>query len=127
MSAVPASAAAPSPARGRAGHYRWVICALLFFGTTINYIDRQVIGILKPTLVQQLGWHDEHGPRATMQITPDGDYTQSGVQWNKVGYTSATHRQYATAPQRSGLYYFRASTASGPRPRRSCGSSRAPG
>ncbi|HEU0094462.1 MAG TPA: MFS transporter, partial [Vicinamibacteria bacterium] len=59
MSAVPASAAAPSPALGRAGHYRWMICALLFFGTTINYIDRQVIGILKPTLVQQLGWQDE--------------------------------------------------------------------
>ena len=36
-----------------------MICALLFFGTTINYIDRQVIGILKPTLVQQFGWQDE--------------------------------------------------------------------
>ena len=32
------------------GRYRWVICALLFFAATINYIDRQVIGILKPTL-----------------------------------------------------------------------------
>ena len=36
-----------------------MICALLFFGTTINYIDRQVIGILKPTLVQEFGWQDE--------------------------------------------------------------------
>lgn len=36
--------------RARVGHYRWVICALLFFAATINYIDRQVIGILKPTL-----------------------------------------------------------------------------
>jgi MFS transporter, ACS family, hexuronate transporter len=41
------------------GHQRWVICALLFFATTINYVDRQVIGILKPTLVQQFGWTDE--------------------------------------------------------------------
>lgn len=38
------------------GRYRWVICALLFFATTINYIDRQVIGILKPTLMSELGW-----------------------------------------------------------------------
>ena len=41
------------------GYQRWVICALLFFATTINYVDRQVIGILKPTLVQQFGWSDE--------------------------------------------------------------------
>ena len=39
-----------------AGHYRWVICALLFFAATINYIDRQVIGILKPTLQTEIGW-----------------------------------------------------------------------
>jgi MFS transporter, ACS family, hexuronate transporter len=32
------------------GHYRWVICALLFFAATINYVDRQVIGLLKTTL-----------------------------------------------------------------------------
>ncbi len=41
------------------GNYRWVICALLFFAATINYIDRQVIGILKPTLVKEFGWSDE--------------------------------------------------------------------
>ncbi|HLW68191.1 MAG TPA: N,N-dimethylformamidase beta subunit family domain-containing protein, partial [Gemmataceae bacterium] len=60
-----------------------------------------------------LGWHDEHGPRATMQITPDGDYTQTGVAWNKIGYTSSVNKQFVTAPQRSGLYYFHASTPSG--------------
>src|SRR6267378_2341132 len=43
---------------GRSGHYRWSICALLFFAATINYIDRQVIGILKPTLESQLGWNE---------------------------------------------------------------------
>jgi len=63
--------------------------------------------------VRGLGWHDEHGPRATMQVTPDGDYTQTGVAWNRVGYTSPTHKQFVTAPARSGLYYFHASTASG--------------
>jgi len=41
------------------GRFRWVICALLFFATTINYIDRQVIGILKGTLVEEYGWQDE--------------------------------------------------------------------
>ena len=38
------------------GYFRWVICGLLFLAATINYIDRQVIGILKPTLQQQYGW-----------------------------------------------------------------------
>ncbi|MFZ0035654.1 MAG: MFS transporter [Sedimentisphaerales bacterium] len=40
------------------GWYRWVICALLFFATTLNYIDRQVIGILKPELSGRLGWNE---------------------------------------------------------------------
>lgn len=38
---------------------RWFICALLFFAATINYIDRQIIGILKPTLVKEFQWEDE--------------------------------------------------------------------
>lgn len=38
------------------GNYRWVVCALIFFATTINYIDRQVIGLLKPTLEQEYHW-----------------------------------------------------------------------
>jgi MFS transporter, ACS family, hexuronate transporter len=40
------------------GRYRWVICGLLFFAATINYIDRQVIGILKPTLQTEFGWSE---------------------------------------------------------------------
>lgn len=43
---------------GSVGWFRWVICGLLFFATTINYIDRQVIGVLKPTLQEQLGWSE---------------------------------------------------------------------
>ena len=38
------------------GRYRWVICALLFVATTINYIDRQVIGLLKPDLQREFSW-----------------------------------------------------------------------
>lgn len=52
-----ADAAAPR-ALGRVGYTRWVVCALLFFAATINYIDRQVIGILKPTLQGQFGWSE---------------------------------------------------------------------
>jgi ACS family hexuronate transporter-like MFS transporter len=37
---------------------RWWICGLLFFATTINYIDRQVLGILKPMLEKQFGWSE---------------------------------------------------------------------
>jgi len=41
----------------RVGNYRWSICALLFFATTINYVDRQVIGLLKPDYLQkEFGW-----------------------------------------------------------------------
>ena len=40
------------------GKYRWIVCALLFFATTINYIDRQVIGLLKPTLEGEFGWSE---------------------------------------------------------------------
>ncbi len=42
----------------RMTRHRWVICALLFFATTINYVDRQVIGILKPTLSAEFGWSE---------------------------------------------------------------------
>ena len=42
--------------------YRWVICALLFFATTINYVDRQVIGILAKDLQRTIGWSElEYG------------------------------------------------------------------
>lgn len=38
------------------GNYRWVICALLFFATTVNYLDRQVLSLLKPELEELFGW-----------------------------------------------------------------------
>ncbi len=40
-------------------NYRWTVCALIFFATTINYLDRQVIGILKPMLESDLGIGEE--------------------------------------------------------------------
>ena len=42
------------PENKKIGNYRWTVCALIFFATTINYLDRQVIGILKPLLESDL-------------------------------------------------------------------------
>ncbi len=51
-----AARAATENVGARIGRCRWSICALLFFAATINYMDRQVIGILKPTLQTEIGW-----------------------------------------------------------------------
>lgn len=45
-------------AAANAGRYRWMIVALLFAATVINYIDRQMIGVLKPTLMEDLKWSE---------------------------------------------------------------------
>ncbi len=49
------------------GKYRWTICSLIFFATTINYIDRNVISFLKSTFTTDLGWTD--GDYADVEIT----------------------------------------------------------
>ena len=41
---------------GKVGNYRWVICALLFAATTINYVDRSVLNSIEPALQKQIGW-----------------------------------------------------------------------
>ncbi|HJY06472.1 MAG TPA: hypothetical protein VJ323_09145 [Bryobacteraceae bacterium] len=55
----PAGVSSIPPRRAHASkppirNLRWYICGLLFFATTINYIDRQVLGILKPVLDREL-------------------------------------------------------------------------
>ena len=45
-------------ASDRASRYRWLICGLLFAATAINYVDRQMIGVLKPVLQAELGWRE---------------------------------------------------------------------
>lgn len=46
----------------KAGRYRWTIVALLFFATTVNYIDRTMLGLLAPELGNELGWsEDDYG------------------------------------------------------------------
>jgi MFS transporter, ACS family, aldohexuronate transporter len=50
--------AAGETATDKVGRFRWVICGLLFFATAINYIDRQVLGILAPDLQREIGWSE---------------------------------------------------------------------
>ncbi|MBN2970955.1 MFS transporter [Roseomonas aeriglobus] len=51
-------ASIPQAATERVGRYRWVIVAMLFAATAINYVDRQMIGVLKPTLKGEFGWSE---------------------------------------------------------------------
>jgi MFS transporter, ACS family, hexuronate transporter len=53
-SSEPAEKSAVAPPR--AGSRRWLVCGLLFFAATVNYMDRQVVGLLKPMLELQFGW-----------------------------------------------------------------------
>lgn len=56
------AAVAPNVVQTKPTSMRWWICALLFFATTINYIDRQVLAILAPTLQNEIGWTEvEYG------------------------------------------------------------------
>jgi hypothetical protein len=60
--------------------------------------------------VRHIGWFDDHGPRAVMQILPDDHFVEEGVKW-KAGH--GLHGQRIIAPLRSGLHYFHARTESG--------------
>lgn len=60
--------------------------------------------------VRNIGWYDNHGPRACMQTVPDGHFAETGVNWDN-GF--GVHRQAIVAPERTGLYYFHAKGESG--------------
>jgi len=53
------SAAAGGSLASTIGRYRWLICSLLFLATTVNYIDRQVLALIKSQLDTELGWTNE--------------------------------------------------------------------
>jgi hypothetical protein len=112
---------------GRAGEFR-------VHSTEPFHLSLWRYGLSKE-FVSPIGWFDEHGPRANTQILPDGDFTQTGVHWNRNGYTKTfkpegdcllqgadtsgcalqclCQSQLVTAPSRSGLYFFHAETPSG--------------
>ncbi|HTL16665.1 MAG TPA: MFS transporter [Patescibacteria group bacterium] len=54
IAGAPVPIPAPPP-----GKYRWLVCALLFFATTVNYMDRQILSLLKEVLDQKIGWTNE--------------------------------------------------------------------
>jgi len=59
MSSATATPVSPPPAPTKSGgNFRWSICGLLFFSVALNYIDRNIIGILKGPLSQELGWSE---------------------------------------------------------------------
>src|SRR6185437_4327863 len=76
-----------------AGNYRWVVCALLFFATTINYFDRQILSLLKPMLDDQLHWSNEQFGYINSAFQASYAISLFGFGWfvdrfgTKIGYT----------------------------------------
>lgn len=60
--------------------------------------------------IRNIGWFDNHGPRAVSQVLPDAHFDETGVHWDN-GH--GVHRQVIHAPERTGLYYFHAKGESG--------------
>jgi ACS family hexuronate transporter-like MFS transporter len=58
ISGDPVVSPASSELQTKVGNFRWFICGLLFYATTVNYMDRVVMGILKTTIAQDLHWTD---------------------------------------------------------------------
>ena len=54
---------------GKIKNYRWIIVSLIFFATTINYIDRQIIGLLKPILEVEFSWSETDFAHIVMAFT----------------------------------------------------------
>jgi N,N-dimethylformamidase len=65
---------------------------------------------LQKEFVRNVGWYDNHGPRACMQVLPDRHFVETGVRWDN-GF--GLHRQVIAAPERGGLHYFHAKAESG--------------
>jgi ACS family hexuronate transporter-like MFS transporter len=95
----------------KATNYRWAICALLFWVTTANYIDRSVFGNLAPELQKQIGWTDEQ--YWNMQVAFSAAYAISmllmgrlmdvlGLRWGFVfacGFWGVASMLHAVAPE----------------------------
>jgi ACS family hexuronate transporter-like MFS transporter len=64
-----AAALASFAQKSKMSNYRWRIVALLFFATTINYLDRQVIGLLKPSLEKEFSWTESDYGRIVMAFS----------------------------------------------------------
>src|SRR3954465_11675200 len=67
--------------------YRWLIVVLLFFATTINYLDRQIIGLLKPILEREFSWTETDFARIVMAFTASYAIGLISIGWliDKIG------------------------------------------
>ncbi len=77
------------------GNYRWTICALVFFATTVNYLDRQVISLLKSVLSDELHWDD--GDYANIEIAFKLAYSFGMIVAGQVIDKLGTKKGYAVA------------------------------
>ncbi len=77
------------------GNYRWTICALVFFATTVNYLDRQVISLLKSVLSTELNWDD--GDYANIEISFKLFYSFGMIIAGRVVDKLGTKKGYALA------------------------------
>ncbi len=59
MKTMPSSTLGEQAVAGAIGRYRWVVCALIFLATTVNYVDRQILALIKEYLDRELGWSNE--------------------------------------------------------------------
>ncbi|HUA66239.1 MAG TPA: MFS transporter [Alphaproteobacteria bacterium] len=75
------------------GMFRWVICALLFFACTVNYMDRQVLGLLKPFLSQKFSWTETDYSR--MAILFQAAYAAGQVLFGPIINWIGTRSAYA--------------------------------
>jgi ACS family hexuronate transporter-like MFS transporter len=68
-------------------HYRWLVVALLFFAVAVNYIDRAVLGVLKPLLDEELGWSqtDYGWMVSAFQAAYAGGYLIAGRWFDRIG------------------------------------------
>ncbi len=80
-------------ARTKMGRYRWTICGLIFFATTINYLDRQVISLLKSVLSADMHWND--GDYADIEIAFQFFYAFGMVGAGRVIDKLGTKKGYA--------------------------------
>lgn len=76
-------------------NYRWTICALVFFATTVNYLDRQVISLLKSVLSEDLQWND--GDYANIEIAFKLAYSFGMLVAGRVVDKLGTKKGYAAA------------------------------
>ncbi|HEX3626288.1 MAG TPA: MFS transporter [Verrucomicrobiae bacterium] len=77
----------------KTGMFRWAICALLFFACTVNYMDRQVLGLLKPSLAQKFSWSETDYSR--MAILFQAAYAIGQVLFGPIINWIGTKKAYA--------------------------------